>query len=160
MCIRDRYFPLAAKGDGVYLKLRENVLSGKPYPIKAWMVYKQDPMNAMPDQAKTLKMIEGMDFIGVIDVAMSDMAWYADVVFPESAYLERTDPVEVMAGIWPAVVYRQQVVKPIHDTKPNLEIVQGLAKRLGLSDYFDYTIEQWVEAEFKELPIPPWPWST
>ena len=150
----EKHFPLAAKGDGVYLKLRENVLSGKPYPIKAWMVYKQDPMNAMPDQAKTLKMIEGMDFIGVIDVAMSDMAWYADVVFPESAYLERTDPVEVMAGIWPAVVYRQQVVKPIHDTKPNLEIVQGLAKRLGLSDYFDYTIEQWVEAEFKELPIP------
>ncbi len=150
----EKNFPLAAKGDGVYLKLRENVLSGKPYPVKAWMVYKQDPMNAMPDQAKTLRMIEQMDFIGVIDVAMSDMAWYADVVFPESAYLERTDPVEVMPGIWPAVVYRQQVVKPIHDTKPNLEIVQGLAKRLGLSDYFDYTIEQWVEAEFKDLPIP------
>ncbi len=147
-------FPLAAASDGVYLKLRENVLSGKPYPIKGWMVYKQDPMNALPDQSKTLKMIEEMDFIGVIDLQMSDMAWYADVVFPESAYLERTDPVEVMPGIWPAVVYRQQVVKPIHDTKPNLEIVQGLAKRLGLSDYFDYTIDQWVEAEFKDLPIP------
>lgn len=149
----DTAFPLAAKGDGVYLKLRENVLSGKPYPVKGWMIYKQDPMNAMPDQGKTLRMIEQMDFVGVIDVQMSDTAWYADVVFPESAYLERTDPVEAMPGIWPAVVYRQQVVKPVGDTRPNLEIVQGLAKRLNLSDYFDYTMDQWVEAQAKDLPI-------
>ncbi len=60
----------------------------------------------------------------------------------------------MLPGIWPVVVIRQQVVPPIHDTKPNLEIVQGLAKRLGLSDYFDYTIEQWVEAQAEELPVP------
>ncbi len=150
----EKNFPLAAKGDGVYLPLRENVLSGKPYPVKAWMIYKQDPLHAVPDQGKTLKMIEQMDFVAVIDIAMSDTAWYADVVFPESHYLERTDPIEVMPGIWPAAVLRQQVVKPLHDTKPCLEIVQGLAKRLGLSDYFDYTIDQWIEAEAKDLPVP------
>lgn len=147
-------FPLAAAADGVYLPLRENVLKGQPYPVKAWMIYKQDPLHSVPDQGKTLRMIEQMDFVAVIDIAMSDTAWYADVVFPESHYLERTDPIEVMPGIWPAAVLRQQVVKPLHDTKPCLEIVQGLAKRLGLSDYFDYTIEQWIEAEAKELPVP------
>lgn len=150
----EKNFPLASAKDGVYLPLRENVLKGQPYPVKAWMVYKQDPLNSVPDQGKTLKMIEQMDFVAVIDIAMSDTAWYADVVFPESHYLERTDPIEVMPGIWPAAVLRQQVVKPIHDTKPCLDIVQGLAKRLGLSDYFDYTIDQWVEAEAKELPVP------
>jgi thiosulfate reductase/polysulfide reductase chain A len=150
----EKNFPLAAKGDGAYLKLRENVLAAKPYPVKAWMVYKQDPMNAMPDQAKTLKMIQQMDFVGVIDVQMSDTAWYADVVFPESTYLERLDPIEGLPGIWPTVVLRQQAVKPVHDTKPNLEIVQGLAKRLGLSDYFDYTVEEWVAAQAQDLPVP------
>lgn len=45
----DKNFPLAAKGDGAYLKLRENVLAGTPYPVKAWMVHKQDPMNMLPD---------------------------------------------------------------------------------------------------------------
>ncbi len=150
----EKAFPLANAKDGVYLPLRENVLKGTPYPVKAWMIYKQDPMHALPDQGKTLKMIQQMDFVGVVDIAMSDTAWYADVVFPESHYLERTDPIEVMPGIWPAAVYRQQAVKPMHDTKPMLEIAQGLAKRLGLSDYFDYTIEQWVEAEAKELPVP------
>jgi thiosulfate reductase/polysulfide reductase chain A len=31
--------------------------------------------------------------------------------------------------------------------------VQGLAKRLGVGQYFDYTIDQWNEAAVKELPI-------
>ena len=149
----EKNFPLAAKGDGAYLKLRENVIAGAPYPVKAWMVHKQDPMNALPDQSRTLQMLEQMDFVGVIDVQMSDTAWYADVVLPESTYLERTDPIEVLSGIAPVVVYRQQVVKPAHDTKTTLEISQGLAKRLGLSQYFDYTIEQWVAAQAKELPL-------
>jgi thiosulfate reductase/polysulfide reductase chain A len=149
----DKNFPLAAKGDGAYLKLRENVLAGTPYPVKAWMVHKQDPVNAMPEQSKTLRMIEQMDFIGVVDVAMSDTAWYADVIFPESTYLERTDPPEVLGGIVPVVVYRQQVIKPLHDTKTTLEISQGLAKRLGLGQYFDYTLDQWIDASLKELPL-------
>lgn len=149
----DSRFPLGAKGDGVYLQARENVLAGKPYPVKGWMVYKQDPMNALPNRARTQAMLDQMDFVAVIDSQMSDTAWFADVVLPESTYLERLDPINMLAGIWPVVVLRQQVVKPVHDTKPNIEIVQGLAKRLGLSDYFDYTIEQWVEAQAKELPI-------
>jgi thiosulfate reductase/polysulfide reductase chain A len=149
----DKNFPLAAQGDGAYLKLRENVLAGTPYPVKGWMIAKQDPLNALPEQAKTLRMIEQMDFIAAIDIQMSDTAWYADVVFPESTYLERWDPIEVMSGIWPVVVLRQPVIKPLHDTKPCLEIVQGLAKRLGLAQYFDYTIEQWNEAAAKELPV-------
>lgn len=149
----DTVFPLAAKGDGAYLKLRENVLAGTPYPVKGWMILKQDPVSALPEQAKTIRMLEQMDFVAAIDIQMSDTAWYADVVFPESTYLERWDPVEVLTGIWPVVVLRQPVVAPVHDTKPCLEIVQGLAKRLALGQYFDYTIEQWNEAAVKELPI-------
>lgn len=149
----DKNFPLAAKGDGAYLKLRENVLAGTPYPVKAWMIHKQDPLNALADQSKTIQMLRQMDFVGVIDIQMSDTAWYADVIFPESTYLERQDPVEALSGIWPVVVYRQPVIKPLHDTKTTLEIVQGLAKRLGLSQYFDYSIEKWVDAQLKELPV-------
>ena len=149
----DKNFPLAAKGDGAYLKLRENVIAGTPYPVKAWMVHKQDPLNALPNQARTLEMVQQMDFIGVVDVQMSDIAWYADVIFPESTYLERTDPVEVLSGITPVVVYRQQVIKPAFDTKTTLEIAQGLAKRLNLAQYFDFTMEQWVAAQVKELPL-------
>ena len=149
----EKSFPLAAKGDGAYLPLREHVLAGAPYPVKAWMVHKQDPLNALPDQTRTLRMLQQMDFVGVIDVQMSDTAWYADVVFPESTYLERQDPVAMLPGIKPVVVMRQPVIQPLHDTKPTLDIVQGLAKRLDLARYFDYTIDDWIAAQAKELPI-------
>ncbi len=146
-------FPLAAKGDGAFLQARENVLAGVPYPVKGWMVYKQDPMNALPDRGRTQRMLQAMDFVAVIDTQMSDTAWFADVVLPESMYLERTDPLHMLPGIWPVVVLRQQVVPPIYDTKPNLEIIQGLAQRLGLGEYFDYTIEEWIAEQAKELPL-------
>ncbi len=149
----DSRFPLAARGDGAFLQARDNVLSGTPYPVKGWMVYKQDPMNALPDRGKTRRMLEAMDFVAVIDTQMSDTAWFADVVLPESMYLERTDPLHMLPGIWPVVVLRQQVVTPVHDTRPNLEIIQGLAKRLGLGDYFDYTIEEWIAEQAAELPV-------
>lgn len=149
----DKNFPLAAKGDGVYLRLRENVIAGQPYPVKGWMVYKQDPVSAIPDQEKTLQMLRQMDFVGVIDIQMSDTAWYADVILPESTYLERLDPVEMLGGIRPVVLYRQPVVKTLYDTKPLLEIIQGLAKRLNLSQYFDYTMEQWIAEQVKALPM-------
>jgi thiosulfate reductase/polysulfide reductase chain A len=149
----DKDFPLAAKSDGVYLKLRENILASKPYPVKGWMVYKQDPVNGIPEQEKTLQMLRQMDFVCVIDVQMSDTAWYADVILPESTYLERLDPVQMMPGIRPVILYRQPVIKPLHNTKPALEIVQGLAKRLGLSQYFDYTMDQWIAEQVKPLPM-------
>ncbi len=149
----DTLFPLAAQGDGIFLQARENVLAGTPYPVKGWMVYKQDPMNSLPDRGRTQQMLEQLDFVGVIDTQLSDTAWFADVVLPESTYLERLDPLHSLPGIWPVVVMRQQVVPPIHDTRPNLEIMQGLASRFGLSDYFDFTIEQWVEAQAEDLPV-------
>ncbi len=73
-------------------------------------------MSAIPEQEKTLQMLRQMDFVGVIDIQMSDTAWYADVILPESTYLERLDPVEMLGGIRPVVLYRQPVVKPLHDT--------------------------------------------
>jgi protein NrfD len=39
---------------------------------------------------------------------------------------------------------RQPVVKPLHDTKPNLEIVQGLAKRLQLILGGPFTLAFWL----------------
>src|SRR5260370_14764786 len=59
----------------------------------------------------------------------------------------------MLGGIRTVVVYRQPVVKPLHDTKPAFEIVQGLAKRLNLFQYFDYTMEQWIAEQVKTLPM-------
>jgi thiosulfate reductase/polysulfide reductase chain A len=133
--------------DGAYVELRNAVLSGQPYPIRGWMIYKQNPMHILPDRRRTEAMFRKMEFVAVVDIVPSDSAWLADVILPESTYLERLDPAEEFNAPYPFVGLRQQVVPPVFNTKPNLEIMQGLASRLGLSTYFDFDIHRYIDAQ-------------
>ena len=150
--IQERH-PLAAEGDGAYLELRDAVLNDRSYPVRAWMIYKQNPMHTLPDRRLTRAMFGKMDFVAAIDIIPSDSAWLADVILPESTYLERDDPYEEFNVPYPFVAVRQQVVAPLFNTKPNLEIMQALASRLGLSSFFDYDINGYHAAQLAPLGI-------
>ena len=80
-----------------------------------------------------------MDFIAVVDVIMNDTSWYADVVLPESSYLERYDPLHVVGD---EVFIRQPVIEPQGNTRSALWIYKELGKRLGLDDFFQYEDEK------------------
>jgi thiosulfate reductase/polysulfide reductase chain A len=140
--------------DGAWVPFRNRVLEGKPYPVKGMMVYKQNPVSSVPNRTKTLKMMQQMDFICTIDITMSDTAWFSDIVLPEASYLERTDPVESISGLLPLVIGRNQAVKPLFEAKPNLEIMQGIAKRLGdeVSATFNFTVDEYNEHAINRLP--------
>ena len=133
--------------DGSWPIFRDRVLEGKPYPVKGMMIYKQNVVSSVPNRAKTLKMMGQMDFICTIDITMSDTAWYSDVVLPEATYLERLDPPENLSGLVPVVAFRQPAIEPLFESKPNLWIMQQIAKRLGDEVYeqFDFTMEEHIE---------------
>ncbi|BAI81155.1 molybdopterin oxidoreductase, molybdopterin-binding subunit [Deferribacter desulfuricans SSM1] len=136
--------------DGSWIIFREAILKGVPYPVKGLFVYKQNPVESVPNRKKTLQMLEQMEFICTIDVAMSDTAWYSDVVLPESTYLERWDPVHSLNGIVPIAVMRQPVIEPLFDTKPMFEIMCNLAHRfMEREDFWEDTSEEDLEM-FKE----------
>jgi thiosulfate reductase/polysulfide reductase chain A len=144
--IEERH-PLARAEDGAYVELREAVLADRPYPVRGWMIYKQNPLHILPDRAKTEAMFRRMDFVAAIDIVPSDSAWMADVILPESTYLERTDPVEAFAAPYGFLALRRQVVPPMFDTRPALDIMKGLAKRLGLEAWFQYDIDSVIAAQ-------------
>lgn len=139
--------PLASADDGAYVELRDAVLADRPYPVRGWMIYKQNPMHILPDRKMTERMFRKMDFVAVIDIQPSDSAWLADVILPESTYLERTDPVEEFSVPHAFAALRRQVVAPAFATRPCLDIMKGLAARLNLSAYFDYDIDQYIAAQ-------------
>ncbi|HEX6974609.1 MAG TPA: molybdopterin-dependent oxidoreductase [Vicinamibacterales bacterium] len=149
----DERHPLSAAEDGAYVELREAVLSSQPYPVRGWMIYKQNPMHILPDRKLTERMFQQMEFVVSIDIQPTDSAMLADVILPESIYLERTDPVEEFPSPYPFFALRQQVVPPLHDTRPCLEIMQGIAKRLGVPEYLDFTIDQLIAAQLQPLGL-------
>lgn len=140
--------------DGSWPAFRNRVLAADPYPVKGMMVYKQNVLQSVPDRNKTIKMMDQMDFICTIDITMSDTAWYSDVVLPEATYLERLDPPEVLGGIVPVVAWRQPCIEAMFESKPNLWIMQELAKRLGdeIAETFAFTMEEHIEEMVKFNP--------
>ena len=123
--------------------LREATIDGKPYPVKAWVVHATNLLQAMPDRARTLKAIDALDLLVVIDTVPSEIAGYADVVLPESVYLERHDTLNDDCLRVPFLSLRQPVVAPPHEQKPGWWIGRELGLRLGVGAYFPWkTLEE------------------
>jgi thiosulfate reductase/polysulfide reductase chain A len=147
--------PLANSADGAYVDFREKVLRDDPYPVRGFVVYKQNPMHSLPDRARTRALIDKMEFVAVIDIMPTDTAWLADVILPESTYLEREDPVIGFQDPHPFLAMRRPVVEPLYDTRSNFDIMKGLSERLGFPEFFDYSIEDMQRAQLAPFGLHP-----
>jgi len=143
--------PLVPLKLGIFQNMRDAILTGIPYQAHGWFIYRQNPLNSIPERQKTLKAFEKLDFITSIDVIMNDTSYYADVVLPEATYLERYDPITALDG---DIYLRQPAIEPLFDSKPGLWIFKELGKRLGLGEYFNYKDEEdYLKAQLRPLPI-------
>jgi thiosulfate reductase/polysulfide reductase chain A len=155
--------PLADNPDGsvypfadeaVTTGIRAATLTGKPYPIKGWFVYSTNLMMALPNEAETLAAIQALDLLVVVDTLPSEIAGYADVVLPETTFLERHDELLVASGRrgWTAI--RQPVVAAPHDQKPGWWIAKQLAGKLGIPECmpFDH-IEQYLKVRVEKAGL-------
>ncbi len=132
-------FPLASEELGVTNGLVDATLTGTPYPIKAWIVYGQNVLQSIPEPQKTLKAIEALDLMVVVDVLPVDQINFADLVLPEATYLERYDPPSIVTTAKvPFVSVRNPVCDPLYESKPGWWIARETAKRMGLEAWFPW----------------------
>jgi len=111
-------------------------------------------MTALPNEPETVKAIQNLDLLVVVDVIPSEMAGWADVVLPETVYLERYDDINVELFREPFVALRQPVVRAPHDQKPNWWIARELAMKLGLAAYYPWhDIEEYLDVRLKKAGI-------
>lgn len=129
---------LVPASDGVVQEVPEAILTEKPYPIKGWFVLRNNPVVSQSNTTRVIEALKKLDLLVVCDVNLSDTAWFADVVLPESTFLERDEGFNNAGGSAPSYTLRQQVVKPVYDTKPHWQIFKELGERLGLGQYFPW----------------------
>jgi thiosulfate reductase/polysulfide reductase chain A len=142
-------FPFAT-GEQISTGIREATLTGKPYPIKGWFIYGTNLMQALPNRDETMKAIQNLDLMVVIDVVPSEIAGWADVVLPESVYLERYDDLNISSFKEGFVGIRQPVVEEPNDQKPNWWIAKKLGEKLGLGNYFPWkNVEEYLDTRLK-----------
>lgn len=140
----DHKYPFAH--ETITTGIREATITGTPYPIKGWFVYATNLLHALANEEETINAIQHLDLLVVVDVIPSEIAGWADVVLPESIYLERHDDLNVEWFREPFIALRQPVVESPHEQKPNWWIAKQLAEKLGLGHYYPWSdIEEYFQ---------------
>jgi thiosulfate reductase/polysulfide reductase chain A len=148
-------YPFASEEQGLTLGLVEATRTGKPYPIKGWIVYGQNVLESIPQLQNTLEAIRQLELMVVVDVLPMEQANYADLVLPEATYLERYDaPAVTESAKRPFVALRQPAVEPLYDSKPGWWIAKEIARRLDLEAYFPWkTPDEHLQTLIRPLGI-------
>jgi len=146
--------PVCDPAHGVGSMLPFAILDEDPYPIKAAISNRWDPLLSIPDYNLNKRAFDQLDLIVTIDINFSETAWYSDVILPESIYLERADSLMMANSLKPTIFMRKQCVPPRYDTKPQWEIVKSLAERMGVGQWFPYdSIEDIWSFQLQDMGI-------
>ena len=142
--------------NGTWIGFRNMIVEDRtPYPVRAFFSYKQNPMQSVPNVAKTKTMLEKMDLVVTIDTMPSDTVMMSDVILPECTYFEREDPVKSFGGTQPAIVLRNKVIDPMYETKAVFDILKGLSEKISrpmfdIAVKYDEHIQEEIEDSSEE----------
>ena len=113
--------------------------------VGLYMTYMHNPAYSDPDTRLTAKVLRDeklVPYYVVADIIMSESAALADLVLPDTTYLERWG-LESMPSfeLVPFISLRQPLVEPAGESLSFEDVVIHLAKRIGggLEDYFDFS---------------------
>lgn len=146
----NKTYPFLTPGMGLSTDIRKATITEQPYPVKGWFVYATNLLGSMPNQEETIKAIKKLDLLVVVDIVPSEIAEWADVVLPESTYLERYDELNTDPFKTNYVSLRQPVVESPNNQKPSWWIAKKLAKKLDLDEYFPWkNCEEYLDTRLK-----------
>ncbi len=140
-------------GPGLAHLIYDAMESAEPYPLKAYIAYRHDPLMGFPDPDRLRQKFDQLDFLLSVSFTWSDTAWYSDVVLPLSPYLERESILACKNGLKPHFFVRQRAVPPRFDTRADWEILCGLAKRLGIKELAFDSIEAIWDYQLKDTGV-------
>ncbi len=129
-------FPIAMGSGYVPTQsLVRSILTEDPYPVKMALAHVTNPLLTYPDAAATYEAFMKVPFLVVAEIFPSSFTAIADIVLP-AALPHEHDTI----GYWPSwfgfVKAYQKVVEPPGEAWPDAKMINELAKRVGLGQYF------------------------
>jgi formate dehydrogenase major subunit len=101
-----------------------------PHKIRGMYIMGENPAMSDPDLNHARHALASLDHLVVQDIFMTETAWLADVVLPATAWPEKTGTVSNTDRM---VQLGKQAIDPPGDAKPDLWILQQIAKGVGLN---------------------------
>ena len=100
-----------------------------PHKIRGMYVQGENPAMSDPDLNHARHALASLEHLVVQDIFMTETAWLADVVLPATAWPEKTGTVSNTDRM---VQMGKQAITPPGEAKPDLWIIQQIAKGVGL----------------------------
>jgi len=137
---------------GLMQMLIRNCWAADPYKIDTLFMYMANmAWNSAMNTAETMRMLTDFDAatgeyriprIIYSDAYYSEMVAYADLILPDTTYLERWDCISLLdrpiGGVdGPGDAIRQPVIAPDRDVRPFQDVLIELGVRLGLPAFTD-----------------------
>ncbi len=115
-----------------HAQLGEALTAAVP-PVKAVIVYNNNPVAVCPDSERVLAGFRREDlFCVVMDSFMTDTADYADLVLPATTQLEHYDVHKSYGHLY--AVANSPAIAPVGESLPNSEVFRRLAARMGFEE--------------------------
>lgn len=108
------------------------ILTGEPYMPRSLLVFGSNLLVSYADSDKVERALSIVPFLMVADLFLTPTAKYADIVLPVTSWAERDQIVEHANY----VASRNAVLPPLGDAKSDEDILNELAKRLGLKGFW------------------------
>ncbi len=118
-----------------------------PHKIRGMYIMGENPAMSDPDLNHARHALASLEHLVVQDIFMTETAWLADVVLPASAWPEKTGTVTNTDRM---VQLGRRALDPPGDAKPDLWIIQQIARRIGL-DWNYAGLDCGVAAVYEEM---------
>jgi len=119
------------------------ILAGR---IKGMYIMGENPAMSDPDQNHARQALASLEHLVVQDIFLTETAWHADVVLPASAAYEKTG---TFTNTNRQIQIGRQALNPPGEARQDLELIQELARRIGLD--WNYNHPRDVFAEMAEI---------
>jgi anaerobic selenocysteine-containing dehydrogenase len=117
---------------GGHSTLIDSILSSRPYPVEAAIIYYANPLFSGPDTVRYRQAFDRIPFIVSFSPFMDETTAQADLVLPDSTYLERLEDDSISPSVgFPVLNLRQPVVEPLHNTRHTGDVLIKLARQIG-----------------------------
>jgi anaerobic selenocysteine-containing dehydrogenase len=115
-----------------HAQLGDALVSAQP-PVKAVIVYNNNPVAVCPESAKVIAGFRREDlFCVVLDSFLTDTADYADIVLPATTQLEHADVHKSYGHLY--VLANNPAIAPVGESLPNSEVFRRLAAKMGFDE--------------------------
>ncbi len=118
----------------------DEILTDHPDRLRAMIVESANPAHSLPDSPRMREALDALDFVVVIDVALTETGRHADYVLPAASQFEKWEMTFFNLEFPHNVVHlRKPLLEPLEGTLPEPEIHRRLLRALGA--YTDADLE-------------------